>query len=109
MLEFTCSTCGKHVQADEAFAGKRVLCPACEAAMTAPTPASSAITTQPTIAQPTAASPGAFSEGLPPLPTTLFARNQIPRVRSSWLLLIVVGGIVAIVIAAGVAWGLRAR
>ena len=38
MLLFTCSTCGKRVQAEDAFAGKNVLCPVCNIAMTAPTP-----------------------------------------------------------------------
>ena len=36
MLEFTCSTCGKHVQMDDSLAGKHVLCPLCGSTLTAP-------------------------------------------------------------------------
>ena len=34
MLEFTCSTCGKRVQVDDAFAGQHVRCPVCNGTMT---------------------------------------------------------------------------
>src|ERR1700733_6727905 len=36
MLEFTCKSCGKRVQGDEALAGQSVRCPACHTAMTFP-------------------------------------------------------------------------
>ena len=36
MLEFLCPTCGKRVQGDDSFAGKTVVCPGCNATITAP-------------------------------------------------------------------------
>jgi Protein of unknown function (DUF1559) len=89
MLDFTCSTCGKHVQADDSFAGKRVVCPACEAAINA------------TIAHPTAASTGPFSEGLPPVrdgPIPITFDDGWPRV-SRWLAYSITAVIVTILLA----------
>ena len=104
MLEFTCSTCGKHVQADESFAGKRVLCPACDQAMTAPTSTDSttAIATpahaaQAKIVQPMA-SAGAFSEGLPPLHDAPLTREEVPSLLGRWLPWIIVAGIAVVAI-----------
>jgi Protein of unknown function (DUF1559) len=111
MFEFTCSTCGKHVQADETFAGKRVLCPACDAAMTAPASINAAIVAQPKIAQPTTAGTGAFSEGLPPLhhePRSL-RREDVPAVLGGWLPYIIVGVIAVMIIALVVPAVVKAR
>jgi Protein of unknown function (DUF1559) len=96
MFDFTCSTCRKHVQADDSFAGKRVLCPACDAAMTAPTAASSAITAHATIGHPT--STGAFAEGLPPLHDERPPMIEVP-VFARWLPYIIVGVVAAVAIA----------
>ena len=89
MLEFTCPTCGKRVQGDDSLAGKYVLCPVCNIAMTAPaaTPRSvSAIATPepflPTKAtQPAGSSDRSFSEGFPPLDSPLPSlRKATPHV-----------------------------
>ena len=96
MLEFTCSTCGKHIQADESFADKRVLCPACDQPTTTPTSMDS---TQVKVGQ--AANAVAFSEGLPPLqdaPLPL-TREEVPAVLGGWLPYIIVGGIAVVAIA----------
>ena len=65
MLEFTCSTCGKRVQGDDAIAGQRVQCPGCGAVMITPSPAPIVCSKRSSVASDTA-----FMEdtlpGLPP-------------------------------------------
>ena len=68
MLEFLCSTCGKRVQGEDALAGKLVVCPACNAAITAPQANAAGITTAAHVKIAAAAADTAFSEGTPPLP-----------------------------------------
>jgi hypothetical protein len=74
MLDFICSTCGKRVQGDDSVAGLQVLCPVCNAAMTAPNQPAQAVTAvatpehavQAKITTQTVASDGSFCEGAPP-------------------------------------------
>ena len=74
MFEFICQTCGKRVQGDDSVAGKSVMCPACNVAMTAPQATPTSVTPTTAIATPehaaqakvtthTAPSDGAFSDG----------------------------------------------
>jgi DNA-directed RNA polymerase subunit RPC12/RpoP len=63
MLEFTCPNCGKRVQGDESFAGKRILCPGCEATIMVPQPVSTAMTATTPHVGPRET---ALSEGSPP-------------------------------------------
>ena len=89
MLEFTCPSCGKQMQADNAFAAKQVLCPGCNATVTAIPANSSAFTATSTHAK---SSEGAFSEGLPPMPPAMPNLRKAP-VLGGWLPYLIVAGI----------------
>ena len=111
MLEFTCPTCGKRVQGDDAIAGQAVLCPSCNIAMT--TPPATARTATPTtaIATPehapqvkitahTTSSDGSFREGLPPLdPSLPPLRQATSHILSQLAPYVVVASIVSILAA----------
>ena len=115
MLEFICQTCGKRVQGDDYIAGKCVMCPACNVAMTAPQATPTSVT--PTSVTPTTAmatpehaalakvtthstpSDGAFSDGLPPLePRLPSLREATPHVMGR-MVPFLVAGIIAVILA----------
>jgi hypothetical protein len=96
MLSFPCPSCGKPVQADDAFAGKQVLCPVCNLAMTAPPPSTeSAITTRehaPPM-QGSASREGTFREGSAPREPLPSLRKDAPQIVIRWVPLVVVAGL----------------
>jgi type II secretory pathway pseudopilin PulG len=113
MLEFTCPTCGKRVQGDDAFAGKSVLCPVCNATINIPQPAAASASPATAIATPEHASQakvtphappsdGSFREGEPPLPppeTLPSLRKEVARIAFRWVEALVVVAIIAVLIA----------
>ena len=96
MLEFLCPTCGERVQGDDSFAGKHVVCPGCNATITAPGSAHPNADTA--IAEGAYPPPIAF-EGmnerdpgdLPPLPSL---RKQVPSIFMRWVPVLVLAAIV---------------
>src|SRR5689334_15150065 len=113
MLEFICSNCGKRVQAADSFAGKHVLCPVCNVAMTAPLSAqagnspASAIATpdhaaQAKIALPSSSSDGSFREGEPPPPSAdalPSVRKEIPGIAARIVPYLIVVAIICVAVA----------
>jgi hypothetical protein len=105
MLDFICSTCGERVQGDDSLAGLQVLCPACNAAMTAPRPAQvvtavasredaarAKISTQP------AAGDGSFCEGTPPQPAALPLPEAAPHLLRRAAPYLIVAAVVMVVV-----------
>ena len=89
MFEFSCPICGKRVRGDDSLAGKYVLCPVCNIAMTAPpaTPRSATAVTTPKhaakarVTTQTTPSNGEFSDGLPPHdPGMPSIRKAVPHI-----------------------------
>ncbi len=106
MLEFICPTCGKRVQGDDAFAGKHVVCPGCNATMTAP--GSAPPTSDTAIAEGAYPPPrelavstdGAFSEGLlPPEPSVPSLRKAAPHFIARMMPYLVVLAVVVTLVA----------
>jgi type II secretory pathway pseudopilin PulG len=101
MLEFHCPTCGKRVQGDDSFAGKHVVCPGCNATLTAPGSAQANADTA--IAEGAYPLPNAF-EGMnerdqgddPPLPSL---RKQVPSIFMRWVPVLVL--VIIVVTAVG--------
>ncbi len=83
MFEFSCPTCGKRVQGDDASSGQAVRCPACNATMIAPGSFPAAISEQaPKLAILPVSNDGTFREGEPPLP---LPPQLIRRVFFAWM------------------------
>jgi hypothetical protein len=93
MLEFTCKSCGKRVQGDEALAGQRVLCPACRSAMTFPQTASASA-----LAKTPATGDARFCEKLPPLPEAPPSRGKVQHVARQWTPYLLVGTMALIIL-----------
>ena len=104
MLEITCSRCGNHVQADNAFAGKHVLCPGCNAAVAVPQrqsdSAAQAIAATEHAAQAKIILPGVYEESAPledDFPD-ISIRKDLPSIIGRFVPVVVVLSIVATLI-----------
>jgi hypothetical protein len=85
MLDFTCNSCGKRVQGDEALAGQSVLCPACHTAMTFPQTANAPLSTA------KAAGDGRFCEMPPPLAVTPPSHDRARHIVRHWTTYLMLG------------------
>jgi hypothetical protein len=96
MFEFTCPTCGKRVQGEDASSGQPVQCPSCHAITTAPGSSATAISEHaPKVAAPPVSNDATFREGEPP--RSLPAAKEVPSLlaRFAPLLILVVIGVTA--------------
>jgi len=87
MLTLTCPTCGQRVQGDDAFAGKHVLCPGCNATFTVPAATSAtAITDNPPLPPYVGTDDRPSNDDLPMPPL----KKAVPHIMIRWIPILIV-------------------
>jgi hypothetical protein len=97
MPEFTCPKCSNRVQAADTLAGKHVLCPNCNATMSALVSHVDAAITG-TAPLPRTSTDGAFAEGLPPMEPLRPVHKKAPPLLGRYVPLALIGSVVIVAI-----------
>lgn len=91
-LKFSCTQCGQHIAADEAWSGRQIQCPKCQAALVVP-----AVPAAPTPVRPSAPPPPPLPPKMPTTPAPVAAAPARSKSKSPVLWIVLGAGAVCLV------------